>query len=209
MIWVNSGMSTTAPTSTSTTTDYILYTTASGTGTSSTSVTNYNDVIVRQSDRSDYERWAKELEKQRERLKILQPGKNYDLPDGSKIAIDMNGNFEIVDRNAKVTYQANRKREFNPFINASDLLEQFIHDVGELGVRQCEVLAIPIELFINWLVIKAAEQDGDPMPDIPQLEAPKKHRCKWCGHFLSNDMKSKKIDFCNGSHMDRYLEKVA
>lgn len=203
MLWVNGGTASTT-TSSTTTSDIYYYVdgTGTGTGTGSTSITtNVPHVVVRTLESFP--------EVDRRLLRKLEPGRNYDLPDGSKLNVDMNGNYEVVDLNAKVTYKGNRKREFNPFINASDLLEEFIHDIGQLGVRQCEVLSIPIELFINWLVIRAAEQDGDPIPDVPQLEAPKKHRCRCCGRFLSNDLKSKKIDFCNGDHMNRYLEKAA
>lgn len=93
--------------------------------------------------------------------KKLEPGTIHKLPDGSKVVIDFNGNYEIIDKNAIVTYQANNIREFNKYVNASDLLESFIRDVGKLGVKQKDIFSLPIDLFINWLIVKAAEKDGD------------------------------------------------
>jgi hypothetical protein len=87
----------------------------------------------------------------------------HTLPDGSKLVIDFNGNYEIIDHNAKVTYKSNNIREFNKFVNSSDVLEDFIRDVGKLGVKQKDVFSLPIELFINWLIIRAAEKDGEPV----------------------------------------------
>lgn len=93
--------------------------------------------------------------------KKLQPGTVHKLPDGSKVMIDFNGNYEIVDKNAVVTYKSSNIREFNKFVNASDLLESFIRDIGKLGVCQKDIFSIPIGLFIDWLIIKAAEKDGE------------------------------------------------
>lgn len=93
--------------------------------------------------------------------KKLEPGTIHKLPDGSKVVVDFNGNYEIIDKNAIVTYQANNIREFNKYVNASDLLESFIRDVGKLGVKQKDIFSLPIDLFINWLIVKAAEKDDD------------------------------------------------
>lgn len=136
----------------------------------------------------------------------LVPGSNYDLPDGSKLCIDFNGNYEVVDVNARVTYKANTSRAFNQYVSTSDLLEEFIKDLGDIGVKQSEVLSIPIELFINWLVLKAAEADGEPEPAVPKLTAPAKHRCRVCGRFLSNKFKKLKLDFCNASHYKKFTQ---
>jgi len=139
-------------------------------------------------------------------VKHLVNGRNYDLPDGGKLCVDFNGNYEVVDRNSKVTYKANTHREFNQYVSTSDLLEDFIKDLGDLGVKQSEVLNIPIELFINWLIMKAAEADGEPEPDIPKLAPPPKHhRCRLCGRFLSSKFKQLKLDFCNADHYAGYL----
>jgi len=111
----------------------------------------------------------------------LLKGQRVHLPDGSELLIDHQGNFKILDDDAKITYLGNRIREFNKYINASDLLEEFIRDLGSFGVRQGDVLGVPVEFFINWLIHKAAQQDGDPPPedlvfvptqkeDVPMLE---------------------------------------
>lgn len=90
------------------------------------------------------------------------------LPDGSLLHLDRHGNYSIEDDHAKVVYKANRVREFNPYINASDLLEQFIKFLATVGVLQKEVLEVPINVFIHWLVYKAAERDGDEVKDTPK-----------------------------------------
>lgn len=96
----------------------------------------------------------------------------YDLPDGAKLVIDTLGNYRVLDSAAKVVYRACRVREFNPYINASDLLEAFIRDVGKYdGVDQGEILRVPIEAFINWIILEAAKRDGDPLEGLPSVES--------------------------------------
>ena len=103
-------------------------------------------------------------------FRVEKGDRNFLLPDGSILTVDPNGNYRIVDEHAKVIYKANRLREFNPYINASDLLEDFIKFVGQLGVKQSEVLNVPINAFIHWLVFKAAERDGDGVGDLPSVK---------------------------------------
>jgi len=137
-------------------------------------------------------------------------GSILELPDGTIINVDDDGNFEILDANAKITYKANRVREFNKFMNASDLLEAFIEDLGKANVKQGEVLNIPIEMFINWIIHKSAEQDGDDTPDdIPALTDMRyKHpQCKCCGRFIKKDLINKGLNFCNGDHYQKYMDK--
>lgn len=96
----------------------------------------------------------------------------YLLPDGATLRIAVDGSYAIEDENAKVLYRACRVREFNPYINASDLLEAFITEVGKYdGVNQGDVLALPIEAFINWIILEAAKRDGDPIDDLPTVES--------------------------------------
>lgn len=83
------------------------------------------------------------------------------FPDDTMIDFKENGSFTIKDQDAKVTYKANRSRDFNPFINASDKLEDFIRFCGELGVKQDDMLNIPLRSFVQWLVMEAAKADGD------------------------------------------------
>lgn len=76
-------------------------------------------------------------------------------------------------------------REFNPYINASDLLEEFIRFAGVEGVRSGDVLGLPIEAFVKWLVIRACEQDQEE-PNVT-LELPARRpqpRCLGCQRFM-------------------------
>jgi len=143
----------------------------------------------------------------------VRPNSRLILPDGHVIEVDANGNFTILDDDAIVTYKGNNVREFNKFINASDLLESFIGDLGVLGVKQDEVLNVPIEIFINWLIFKAAEQDGDDIPqDVPQLESSvtqhKHPKCLCCGKFIKKTLVEHKIHFCNPDHHEQYLKRI-
>lgn len=96
---------------------------------------------------------------------VVPKGRDLLLPDGTVLHIDDLGNVRIDDANAKVIYQASRMREFNPYVNASDLLASFIRFAGSLGLGRMDIGELPVALFINWLVIEAAKQDGDPIPD--------------------------------------------
>jgi len=143
----------------------------------------------------------------------VQPNSELKLPDGSVINVDDYGNFTISDKDAIITYKGSNVREFNKHINASDLLEAFIKDLGALGVKQDQVLNVPIEIFINWLIFKAAEEDGDKAPDdVPLLETsvkPHKHpKCLCCGKFIKKTLVEHKIHFCNPAHHELYLERI-
>ena len=96
------------------------------------------------------------------------PERTISFPDGTVIDVKSDGSFQINDADAKVTYRANRVRDFNPYINASDKLEAFIKFCGEIGVSQGQVLDIPIKHFIGWLIVEAARADGE---DANQLAA--------------------------------------
>lgn len=104
------------------------------------------------------------------------------LPDGSQIHVGNNGNYQIDDRNAEVIYRANRIRDFNRFLNASEIMEEFVRYVGTLGVKQGDVLNLPISLFINFLVVRAADADGEPTPDVAIEKHPAlTSKCPQCG----------------------------
>lgn len=101
-------------------------------------------------------------------------------------------------------------RIINRYLNASDLLAEFIGELGTLGVRQGEVLAIPIELFINWLIVRAAEEDNDPdaVSDIAKLPDPAKlrrDRCRCCGRFIARVRREAAVFFCSGQHLDQWM----
>ena len=112
------------------------------------------------------------------------------LPDGGQFVLEPDGSYRVVDSAAKITYQANRVREFNRYINASDLLEEFVHYLASMGLNRDEILNVPINLFIAFLVVRAAETDGEPTPRLEErkllaLPAPKrKLKCKLCGRFV-------------------------
>lgn len=82
-------------------------------------------------------------------------------------------------------------REFNRYINASDLMEEFIGYLNTVGVRQGEVMDLPVELFIKWLIIRACEEDQEE-PNV-SLELPARRtpqpRCAGCQRFLRRDTK--------------------
>jgi len=98
-----------------------------------------------------------------------------ELPDGTILNVDSDGNFTINDSNAKTIYKSMRMKEGNEFINATDLIERFIVALGKQGVKQSELLHIPIEVFFTWLVVEAAKQDGDNMPDMDVMQQLRAH----------------------------------
>jgi hypothetical protein len=119
-----------------------------------------------------------------------QPGETIDLPDGSKLVVDAAGNYHIEDKRAKVTYRANRLREFNPFVNASDLLAEFVRDLGTIGLPNDAIMRAPIDLFIHWLVVRAAEQDGDRVAE---------NHCRRCGRFVA--VNRRRLGACRPDHV--------
>lgn len=143
-----------------------------------------------------------------------------ELPDGAIIDVKADGSYEIVDKDAKVTYKANRVREFNRYVNASDLLEEFIDFVdGVGGIDKERFLALPIETFIRWLVLRAAQADGESMPEeetaitqsvlaLPEPVHRMKRNCKCCGRFVSRRRADNAMLFCSTDHFARYEEKL-
>jgi hypothetical protein len=84
-------------------------------------------------------------------------------------------------------------REFNRFLNASDMLVKFIEFLGTQQVKQHEALQIPIDLFIAWLVVEAAKADGEEPDQKEQAKLEKlgvllltgpQPRCA-CGRFMA------------------------
>lgn len=144
--------------------------------------------------------------------KITAGAKTVELPDGAKLIVDDVGNYRIEDKDAKVTYKANRTREFSPHLNASDMMAQFVKYVGSLGVRRSEVMGLPIYLFIAWLVIEAAERDGDeipsdviPVPNDPIVKLALKPKCLACGRFIRRLHYQHRFPFCSPEHGAVYL----
>jgi hypothetical protein len=142
----------------------------------------------------------------------------FALPDGSRIHVDASGNYRVDDKDAKVVYKANRLREFNPYINAADLLEAFIGEAGKWGVDQTSVLDLPVGAFINWLVLRAAERDGDNKEGLPSVESalalpnpnprPTAPRCGLCGRFIRQAWAAAQIAFCSPEHMQLRLARL-
>lgn len=135
-----------------------------------------------------------------------QRGWSIETPDGTVVEIDFNGNIKIIDDNAKVVYKANRLRDFNRYINASDLLEDFIRFAGEHGAKQGDVLSIPIEVFINWLIVEASKADGEEPPELPLESKLRKtyDRCLCCGRFITAQT-ARIAKFCSPAHYTLYL----
>lgn len=159
--------------------------------------------------------WAPEVEYVEVVPNKLPAGqRTMELPDGAKLVVDDMGNYRIEDKDAKVTYQANRIREFSPYLNASDMLAKFVEYVGSLGVKQSEVLGLPLELFINWLVIEAAERDSDPIPSdvvpIPQhhrIKSLLRPKCLTCGRFIKRLYMKHNFPFCHPEHGSAYVQR--
>jgi hypothetical protein len=131
------------------------------------------------------------------------------LPDGAKIHVNIDGSYTIQDNDAKVVYRANRMREFNRYINASDLLTDFIAFCGrEAKVGREEMLELPIKLFIQYLIIEAAKADGEPepadIPLVPDLRRAVDRVCLGCGSLLPPDRRAHKINYCGPSCLSEH-----
>lgn len=137
------------------------------------------------------------------------------LPDGTKIDVLADGSYTVNDKDSKVVYKGSSSRDFNKYMNASDLIEDFIKDVGKLGVTQGQLLKLPINALFVWLVMKAAEADGEKPPaDVPKLESlPEvrmniKPKCKCCGRFIDEKRHALGVNFCSSQHMDMFMLKA-
>lgn len=99
-------------------------------------------------------------------------------------------NTPVYSLNSPNSVPARRQppRQFNKYVNGSDLLEEFIAFLGTEGVRQGEVMAIPLELFIKWLIIRACEVDQEEAPVVLEIPAPKPQpRCLGCQRWMRKD----------------------
>lgn len=138
------------------------------------------------------------------------------LPDNTIISVKADGSYKIIDDGGKIKYKGNPLREFNPYINSSDMLEEFVDFVASVGgVSKRNFLNIPIELFIRWLVIRAAEADGDDLPEdqtsilnhpalLPAPVQKQSAKCKCCGRFITKKRASHSIFFCSTDHFDEF-----
>ena len=141
----------------------------------------------------------------------LYEGRTYVLRDGTKIVVDAKGNYEIIDDEAKVIYKACRMREFNRYINSSDLLEEFIGYLKSMGVRRMELSEISISTFVNWLIVRAAEADGEPVPEedknflLEDISKNNSEGCAHCGSRLPMALTHIGSRFCSGACTDSFL----
>ncbi len=146
---------------------------------------------------------------------VVRPGDTLLLPDGTEVIVDKAGNYTINDADAKVIYKANRVHEFNRYVNASDLLEEFLRYLRSMGVTRKDVMKVDLGVFITWLIVAAAEADGmeKPSEEVLMLESQVKPImrqpiCKCCKRFIPRKVAEAGVFFCNGAHMDRYRERV-
>ena len=137
------------------------------------------------------------------------------LPDGTEIKYHYDDRIEIDDSKGKRLYQSAPTRGFNKYLNASDLLEDFVRYCASERLSRKDFAELPLSLFIYWLIAKAAEADGDSTDDIvPLLETSVKqqryqpHRCQCCGKSLSKRFLENHVHFCSASHMQLYMDKA-
>src|SRR3990167_3647894 len=146
--------------------------------------------------------------------KIPAGKRTIELPDGAKLIIDDLGNYQIDGKDAKVQYRANRMRDWSPHLNASDMLADFVKYVGGLGVKQTEAPGLPLELFVNWLIIEASERDHDAVPDdvVPvgehkRLKEMLRPRCLVCQRFIPRLHYQHRFAFCGIEHGAEYVKR--
>lgn len=96
--------------------------------------------------------------------RALRAGSSYKLPDGSVLRVDPHGNYTIEDADKKVTYRRNHDRAFNKYMNASDLMEEFFGFLAANGVTKRTLDQITIRMFVAWIILRAAEEDGEEKP---------------------------------------------
>jgi hypothetical protein len=142
-----------------------------------------------------------------------------ELADGARLVFDDGGNYRIEDQDARVTYKANRVRTFNRYINASDLLEEFVTDCLKEGISKQEFMNLPVDLLIRWLVVRAAEADGERAPEdyrfeprLVQVRLPPPPRvvpprCLCCGRFNRKVKHEAGVNFVDEAHLARFMDK--
>jgi hypothetical protein len=143
-------------------------------------------------------------------------GYEYALPDGAILKVDAQGNYYIEDDQAQVTYKANRNRDFSTYLNASDMLAEFVKYLGTIGTKRGEALQLPIEMFVRWLVIEAATRDGDPVEEEPitrgeviELVQPARPpQCLTCGKFMRKTHAAQGFRFCKPDHGLEYGQRL-
>lgn len=133
------------------------------------------------------------------------------LNDRSVLRIQHDGNYEFRDATKKKIARSRPAAplEFNRYANASGLLEKFIAFCGSVGITINEFKALPIELFIVWLVQEAERSDGLENDGSEVYRAMKnvlQKKCLSCGRFISRK-RSEIMRVCNDVCFDRLERK--
>lgn len=152
------------------------------------------------------------------------PGNIMVREDDDKIVIRLSPDYYIEIQEGKVKlygesqlkYKNIPTKEFNKYINTSDILEDFMGLIKSLKISKEEMLNLPLKLFIQFLIIKAIEEDGEEVPnDIipiekhPALPSPiYNKRCRYCGRFISKVKVEQGINFCSPFHFNKYWDKI-
>jgi len=139
----------------------------------------------------------------------------FTLPNGVRINLFPDDHIEIDEADGKQLYRTDATRGFNKFLNASDLLEEFIAYCAEQKMTRKDFAELPVSLFIYWLIVRAAENDGDPthesMPLLTHAVSEQKFKpshCKCCGRFLSTKSVSNGINFCSADHLQKFMDRI-
>ena len=144
----------------------------------------------------------------------LQRGCSLHLPDGAIVKVSWQGDIEVLDKNAKVLYKPPKERDFNPYLSSSDLVEEFIRYCAGVGITKKEFRDLPLNLFLYWLIVRAAERDKEKADDVlllleTSVRSVKEiaiHRCRFCGRFLRPVFAKYGVNFCSPEHMQRKME---
>lgn len=115
------------------------------------------------------------------------------LHDGSKLEVAHDGSYKWISSNpfASDSFLKRLRKtpplEFNQFVNASDVLENFIQFCENESINLNDFKKLPIELYIIWLVQEAEKADDINSDDgslkklTKQIKNPK---CVNCGKFI-------------------------
>jgi hypothetical protein len=136
------------------------------------------------------------------------------LPNDVKIHLFADDHIEIDESDGHQIYKTAPVRGFNKYLNASDLMEDFVRYCATQKITRREFQNLPISLFICWIILESAKADGDPTEESQLLLDQQKkthinpvHRCRCCGKFISPKLVEEGVNFCSSAHMDRHLQR--
>lgn len=101
--------------------------------------------------------------------------------------------------------QSAAPRRVNRFLATSDMLEEFLREMSAEGIGRASMLDLPIELFVSWLVVKAAEADQETVPENVtdprrRIHAlPKRHLCRGCNNEITADLRARGLQWCSAA----------